>query len=78
MKAELLTCGYSFHMDPFYVSTKSGLQYYLFRLQTEGTCEALVDGRMVPIEAGHFFFLNQEIPMNCVLKRSHPFRSQNR
>ncbi|MBA2942111.1 helix-turn-helix transcriptional regulator [Paenibacillus sp. CGMCC 1.16610] len=53
MDTELLTCGYSFHMEPFNVSTKSGLNTYLFRLQTEGTCEILVDGQMIQIESGH-------------------------
>ncbi|OAS15216.1 helix-turn-helix domain-containing protein [Paenibacillus oryzisoli] len=62
MKAELLTCGYSFHMDPFYSSNKSGLHYYLFRLQTEGFCEALVDGRMIPIEAGHLLLFKPGDP----------------
>ena len=53
METEVLTCGYSFHMEPFNVSTKSGLNSYLFRLQTEGTSEVLVDGHMQRIEAGH-------------------------
>ncbi|MEW9699188.1 helix-turn-helix domain-containing protein [Paenibacillus sp. SI8] len=52
MHSEILTCGYSFHMERFDVSAKSGLNSYLFRLQTEGTCEALVQGRLRKIEAG--------------------------
>ncbi|MFC5447914.1 helix-turn-helix domain-containing protein [Paenibacillus aestuarii] len=52
MESELLTCGYSFHMEKFTVSTKSGLTSYLFRLQTEGTSEALVNGKLQRIEAG--------------------------
>jgi len=52
MDSELLTCGYSFHMENFTVSTKSGLTSYLFRLQTEGTSEALVNGKLQRIEAG--------------------------
>lgn len=34
------------------MTNPEGLHAYLFRLQTEGTCEALVDGRMQRIEAG--------------------------
>jgi AraC family transcriptional regulator of arabinose operon len=62
MNTELITCGYSFHMDPFYSSTKSGLPSYLFRLQTEGSCEALVDGHMVPIEPGHLLLFKPGEP----------------
>ncbi|MBD0380774.1 helix-turn-helix domain-containing protein [Paenibacillus sedimenti] len=52
METELLTCGYSYHMERFEVNSKSGLNSYLFRLQTEGICEALVQGRFRQIEAG--------------------------
>lgn len=52
MEIELLSCGYSFHMEPFYMSHKVGLPSYLFRLQTEGQCEATVSGNMQPIAAG--------------------------
>lgn len=69
MEAALLTCGYSFHMDPFYVSTKSGLQSYLFRLQTEGICEALVNGRMIRIEAGHLLLFKPGDPYELRIEK---------
>lgn len=74
MEAELLTCGYSFHMEPFYNSTKSGLQSYLFRLQTEGSCEALVDGRMVPVEAGTLLLFQPGDPYELRIEQvsTHP------
>lgn len=52
MKAELLDCGYSYHMETFYIQRKSALPSFLFRLQTEGRCEACVDGKLTPIKAG--------------------------
>lgn len=52
MKAELLDCGYSYHMETFYIQRKSALPSFLFRLQTEGRCEACVGGKLTPIEAG--------------------------
>ncbi|QHW30787.1 AraC family transcriptional regulator [Paenibacillus rhizovicinus] len=52
MFAEIMSCGYSYHAQPFQMTNPEGLRAYLFRLQTEGTCEALVDGRMQRIEAG--------------------------
>jgi AraC family transcriptional regulator of arabinose operon len=51
MEIELLTCGYSFHMERFY-STKGRLPSFLFRLQTEGNCEAMVEGSFRAIAAG--------------------------
>ncbi|WP_219835862.1 AraC family transcriptional regulator [Paenibacillus sp. R14(2021)] len=50
--AEIMSCGYSYHTQPFQNTDPEGLNAYLFRLQTEGSCEALVDGRMQRIEAG--------------------------
>ncbi|OPH60750.1 AraC family transcriptional regulator [Paenibacillus ferrarius] len=62
MESELITCGYSFHMEPFHASNKSGLNHYLFRLQTEGTCEAFVDGKFKRIEAGHLLLFQPGDP----------------
>jgi AraC family transcriptional regulator, arabinose operon regulatory protein len=52
MIAEVLTCGYSYHSQPFYINQRDGLANYLFRLQTEGSCEALVHGKLVSIKTG--------------------------
>ncbi|SFI89862.1 AraC family transcriptional regulator, arabinose operon regulatory protein [Paenibacillus sp. UNC496MF] len=52
MYAEIMSCGYSYHTQPFQMTNPEGLRAYLFRLQTEGACEALVDGRMQRIVAG--------------------------
>ncbi|REE92842.1 AraC family transcriptional regulator of arabinose operon [Paenibacillus taihuensis] len=49
---EVMSCSYSYHTQPFQITNHGSLRAYLFRLQTEGTCEALVDGRMQRIEAG--------------------------
>ncbi|WP_116187762.1 AraC family transcriptional regulator [Paenibacillus taihuensis] len=52
MLTEVMSCSYSYHTQPFQITNHGSLRAYLFRLQTEGTCEALVDGRMQRIEAG--------------------------
>jgi AraC family transcriptional regulator of arabinose operon len=52
MDTELLSCGYSYHMETFYIERTSSLPAFLFRIQTEGSCEALVDGKLTRIEAG--------------------------
>jgi AraC family transcriptional regulator of arabinose operon len=49
---EILSAGYSYHTKKFHYSRKEGLNYYLFRLQTEGLSAALVDGSMSLIESG--------------------------
>ncbi len=52
MHTEIMDCGYSYHTQPFQTGFPEKLKTYLFRFQTEGCCEALVDGRMQRIEAG--------------------------
>lgn len=49
---KIIACGYSYHDKPFQTGHPEGLHGYLFRLQTEGSCRALVDGKMERIEAG--------------------------
>jgi AraC family transcriptional regulator, arabinose operon regulatory protein len=71
METELLTCGYSFHMERFDVSTKNGLNSYLFRLQTEGACEALVQGSIRHIEAGDLLLYKPGDPYELLIEE-HP------
>ncbi|SFT02017.1 AraC family transcriptional regulator, arabinose operon regulatory protein [Paenibacillus sp. BC26] len=49
---EIMSCNYSYHSQPFQIINRDGLRAYVFRLQMDGSCEALVDGRMQRIEAG--------------------------
>jgi AraC family transcriptional regulator of arabinose operon len=53
MEIELLSCGYSYHMESFYMNQRIGLPSFLFRLQTEGSCEALVAGSLQTITSGN-------------------------
>ncbi|MNI22291.1 Xylose operon regulatory protein [compost metagenome] len=52
MEATVLGCGYSYHMEKFHISRNYHLSSYLFRLQTEGNCEAYIDGRLQTVVAG--------------------------
>jgi AraC family transcriptional regulator of arabinose operon len=52
MDIELLGCGYSFFSKPFTITYTDRLPYFLFRLQTEGSCLAMVNGEMKKIEPG--------------------------
>ncbi|NEW06260.1 AraC family transcriptional regulator [Paenibacillus sp. SYP-B3998] len=71
METEILTCGYSFHMDNFNFSAKNGLNTYLFRLQTEGSCEALVEGHIRLIEAGDLLLYKPGDPYELRIEE-HP------
>lgn len=52
MYAKINACGYAYHLKPVRIQYREGLQTYLFRLQLEGNCQALVDGSMQTVEAG--------------------------
>jgi AraC family transcriptional regulator of arabinose operon len=52
MFSEIMHCSYSYHSEPFELGYPDGLHAYVFRLQTEGSCEALVEGKMQRIESG--------------------------
>ncbi|NBD26256.1 helix-turn-helix domain-containing protein [Paenibacillus glycinis] len=70
MFADIMSCGYSYHSQPFQMTNPEGLRAYLFRLQTEGTCEALVDGRMQRIEAGDLLMFKPGDSYNLVVSTS--------
>lgn len=50
-------CGYSYHTQRFYSPYKSGFPAYLFRLQTEGTCEIIAKGKKLEITKGDLLFI---------------------
>ncbi|MBD2862320.1 helix-turn-helix domain-containing protein [Paenibacillus oceani] len=50
---KLQLCGYSYHTQPAkYLDHQDGLPHYLFRLQMEGYCQAMVDGALTTIRPG--------------------------
>ncbi|RCW48558.1 helix-turn-helix transcriptional regulator [Paenibacillus prosopidis] len=53
----ILYCSYSYHTQRFNIQQKSGIPFYLLRLQTEGRCEASVNGIKFDIEPGHLLLL---------------------
>ncbi|MBP3950280.1 AraC family transcriptional regulator [Bacillus suaedae] len=50
-------CSFSFHSKKFYSLNKNGVTNYLFRLQTEGSCEIDVNGTRTAIEKGDLLLL---------------------
>ncbi|MCS7459316.1 AraC family transcriptional regulator [Paenibacillus doosanensis] len=52
MHSQILSSGYSYHSQRFQTGYKESMRHYLFRLQTEGCCQALVNGTMTRIETG--------------------------
>jgi len=45
-------CGYSYHTQQYYSQDQPGLTNYLFRLQTEGSCEVVINGKKMIIKKG--------------------------
>ncbi|NHN31418.1 helix-turn-helix domain-containing protein [Paenibacillus agricola] len=48
----IVTVGHSTHTRPFHSNQAHGLKYYLVRLQTEGFCQAIVNGILYLIRPG--------------------------
>jgi len=58
MKQEVLLCGCTFHTKRFHQShADPGLTSYLIRLQTEGTCTVIVEGRDYALVPGDLLLL---------------------
>ncbi|MEF3304127.1 AraC family transcriptional regulator [Paenibacillus sp. GYB003] len=58
MSQEVLLCGYSYHTNRFRQSHLApGLHCYLIRLQTEGACTVLAEGRELRLETGDLLML---------------------
>ncbi|MFD2611261.1 AraC family transcriptional regulator [Paenibacillus gansuensis] len=68
MLAEVLTCGYSYHPIPFSINLREGLKSYLFRLQSEGSAQALVDGAMVTLKPGDLLLFKPGDPYELSVK----------
>lgn len=50
-------CNYSFHTKGYHSQYKSGYPMYLFRLQTEGNCEAVVKGKKHVLKKGDLLLI---------------------
>lgn len=57
MKTNIFFCGYSYHTQGFHTQHKSGFPGYLFRLQTDGDCEAIVNGKKVELKKGNLLLI---------------------
>ncbi|MHA0858055.1 AraC family transcriptional regulator [Paenibacillus sp. CMAA1364] len=57
MDTSVLLCDYSYHYKSFNHNLKSGLQSYLFRLQTEGSCEVISGGKVYTLIGGDLLLL---------------------
>ncbi|AIQ19760.1 AraC family transcriptional regulator [Paenibacillus sp. FSL L8-0436] len=57
MDTSLLICDHSYHYKSFNHNLKGGLQNYLFRLQTEGSCEVTSHGKEYTLSGGDLLLL---------------------
>lgn len=75
--AEVLSCSYSYHTQPLQINELGGLSCYLFRLQTEGYCQALVQGEMRDIGPGDLLMYKAGDPYRLVIGH-HPRNPENK
>jgi AraC family transcriptional regulator, arabinose operon regulatory protein len=61
-RSSVIYANYFTHTQPHPVTYKDGLTYYLFRLQSEGTCRALVDGKYETIIPGDLLIYPPDQP----------------
>lgn len=61
-KSCVMYANYSTHRKPHSVKYEEGLKFYLFRLQAEGTCRALVDGKYETIIPGDLLIYPPDRP----------------
>ncbi|RLQ93819.1 helix-turn-helix domain-containing protein [Falsibacillus albus] len=57
MSINIHYCGYSQHVQPFFSYYKSGFPAYLFRLQTEGSCEITAKGTRMEVNKGDLLLI---------------------
>ncbi|WP_199617337.1 AraC family transcriptional regulator [Paenibacillus alkalitolerans] len=72
---EVLSAGYSYHTKPFHSSAREGLKQYLFRLQSEGKCKVLINGKLTEIEPGDLQLFKPSDPYELLIEES--FRSKD-
>ncbi|OAS22686.1 AraC family transcriptional regulator [Paenibacillus oryzisoli] len=72
-RSGVIYANYSTHTKPHSVKYGDGLTFYLFRLQVEGTCRALVDGKYETIIPGDLLIYPPDQPYELnVQPRSAP------
>jgi AraC family transcriptional regulator of arabinose operon len=72
-RSSVIYANYSIHTKPHSVKYKDGLTFYLFRLQAEGTCRALVAGKYETIIPGDLLIYPPDQPYELnVQPRSAP------
>lgn len=76
MELDLLSCNYSYHTQPYHLQ-RHLFPNYLFRLQSEGSCRALVDGGMREIMPGTLLLYapGQEYELQMASDGNNPVRS---
>lgn len=64
-------CGYSYHTQSYYSKHKSGFPGYLFRLQTEGSCQIIVKERTLDIKKGDLLLIPPGEPYEIIVQENH-------
>ncbi|WP_050180600.1 helix-turn-helix domain-containing protein [Domibacillus robiginosus] len=67
---KIYVCGYAYHTQRLYGQHKPGFCEYVFRLQTEGTCEAKVNGHMYTIKQGDLLMIHPDDHYELFIKEN--------
>lgn len=57
MQLELNLCGYSLHKQPFNIKRVDTVLTYILRLQTDGNCIVIYNGKRITVEKGTFLLV---------------------
>ncbi|MFI2859087.1 AraC family transcriptional regulator [Paenibacillus sp. JSM ZJ436] len=52
LSTRVLSTNFSFHRKPFVMTMPDGFEHYLLRLQTDGRCRAVIDGKLSLLQPG--------------------------
>ncbi|GHI00708.1 AraC family transcriptional regulator [Neobacillus kokaensis] len=69
METNILFCGYSYHINGYHSQHKSGYPVYLFRLQTEGSCEIVVKGKTFSVKKGDLLLIKPGDHYELLIKK---------
>ncbi|NMO94569.1 AraC family transcriptional regulator [Paenibacillus lemnae] len=62
LNSRVLSANFSFHRKPFIMAKPNGFDHYLLRLQTDGRCRAVIDGKLSLIGPGDLLLFNPGRP----------------
>lgn len=67
---------YNLRLDEFHMQTHAHNRCEIM-YATDGSCEVELDGQLFKLDAGHFVFIDQNVPHRLLVKENHPCTIMN-